>query len=102
MKECCREYLDGQFGGDQDVVAEIYSEYVSSMKEKAAEAEAALAAGDWDRLDKAAHTMKGNALMSGDTDTAAIAIGLREEAKLKDRAAAEASMAKIKEAVAGL
>ena len=30
MKECCRTYLDEQFGGDADVINEIYGEYVSS------------------------------------------------------------------------
>ena len=34
MKECCKQYLDEQFGGDADVMAEIYNEYVSSVGEK--------------------------------------------------------------------
>ena len=38
MKECCRKYLDEQFGGDADVVNEIYGEYVASAQQKAAEA----------------------------------------------------------------
>ena len=61
MKECCRKYLDEQFG-DDDVVKEIYDEYASSAHEKIAEAGAALAAGDWTTLDRVAHTLKGNAL----------------------------------------
>ena len=84
MKECCKKYLDEQFGGDADVVAEIYAEYVSSVKEKLDEARQALAAGDWTRLDRVAHTMKGNALAAGDTELAETAIELRKTAALAD------------------
>ena len=70
MKPCCEKYLNEQFGGDAEIVAEIYSEYVSSLKTKIAEAVAALDGGQWDVLDKAAHTIKGNALAAGDTETA--------------------------------
>ena len=35
MKECCRSYMEAEFGGDQDVIAEIYAEYAKSVKEKA-------------------------------------------------------------------
>ena len=84
MKECCRKYLDEQFGGDADVAAEIYAEYVSSIKEKLGEARQSLAAGDWTRLDRVAHTMKGNALAAGDTELAETAIELRKTAALAD------------------
>ena len=51
MKACCKAYLDEQFGGDADVTAEIYGEYVSSVKEKIPEIEASLASAQWDVLD---------------------------------------------------
>ena len=85
MKESCKAYLDEQFGGDADVVNEIYGEYVSSVGEKLAEAEAALSAGEWDVLDKVAHAVKGNALSAGDQDMADVAIALRSAAKLQER-----------------
>ena len=34
MKECCRKYLNEQFGDDAEVLAEIYSEYVASVRAK--------------------------------------------------------------------
>ena len=34
MKECCKQYLDEQFGGDADIVAEVYKEYVTSVGAK--------------------------------------------------------------------
>ena len=85
MKECCRKYLTEQFGGDAEVVDAIYAEYVSSIGAKMAEADVALNAGAWDALDRAAHTVKGNALAAGDTQMAEAAIALRNAAKLQER-----------------
>ena len=89
MKECCRQYLTEQFKDDPDVVDAIYAEYVSSIGAKMAETDAALAAGAWDVLDKAAHTVKGNALAAGDQQMADAAIALRNAAKLQERDQAE-------------
>ena len=97
MKECCRKYLDEQFGGDADVMGEIYSEYVSSVGAKLAEADAALAAADWKTLDHVAHTMKGNALAAGDAEMSETAIALRKAAALSDAASAASLVAKLRE-----
>ena len=97
MKECCKAYLDEQFGGDADVTAEIYGEYVSSVGEKIAVAERALAAPDWTALDRAAHTLKGNALAAGDQEMADTAIELRKAAALADAGGSSALIAKLKE-----
>ena len=102
MKECCRKYLDEQFGGDADVVGEIYSEYVSSVGVKLAEADAALAAADWKALDHVAHTVKGNALAAGDEAMADAAISLRKASALADASEAASLMAKLKELAAQL
>ena len=97
MKECCRVYLDEQFGGDADVIGEIYGEYVSSLKEKLQEADATCAALEWDKLDKVAHTIKGNALATGDNVMAETAIALRKACALKDESEADALIAKLRE-----
>ena len=102
MKECCEKYLNGQFGGDADIVGEIYGEYVSSVDAKLAECDGALADGDWTRLDRAAHTIKGNALAAGDTVMADTAIALRNAAKLNERSEAASLIAKLKEFRAAL
>ena len=96
MKECCEKYLNGQFGNDAEVVDAIYAEYVSSINAKAAEADAALAAGAWDALDKVAHTIKGNALSAGDNDMAQLGIELRQAAKLQDSSHASSLVEGIK------
>ena len=102
MKPDCRKFLEEQFDGDQDTVEEIYAEYVSSAREKVGEMSAATEAEAWDNLDKLAHTVKGNALVAGDTETVETAIALRGAAKLKDRAQAGALVARLKELVAAL
>jgi len=102
MKECCRVYLDEQFGGDADVIAEIYGEYVSSIEAKLAEAGAARAASEWEKLDKVAHTIKGNALAAGDGEMAETAIALRKACALKDAAEADALIARLRELQKGL
>ena len=95
MKECCKQYLDGQFGGDADVVGEIYGEYAASMREKMAEAKAALAAKEWEPLDKIAHAIKGNALAAGDQEMADTAIALRNAAKLASEDEAASLISRI-------
>ena len=102
MKPCCKAFLDEQFGGDEEIVAEIYAEYVSSLHAKAKEAAERLAAGDWTRLDESAHTIKGNALVAGDTETADAAIELRGAAKLGDAPRAGELIARITELAAQL
>ena len=96
MKACCKEYLVEQFG-DEDVVNEIYAEYVESMKTKLSETDAARASGDWLQVDRAAHAMKGNALAAGDNAVAEAAIALRNAAKLQNAAEADGLIAQLKE-----
>ena len=102
MKECCRKYLTDQFGDDEEVVNEIYSEYVSSIHAKLAEIDAALSAGEWDALDKAAHAVKGNSLATGDQQMADTAIALRNAAKLQERDQSAQLIASMKELAAQL
>ena len=83
MKECCKEYLNEQFGGDAGTIETVYALYVESVGEKLTEAKDALAGGDWGKLDAAAHTLKGNALAAGDKSMADVAIELRNAAKLQ-------------------
>ena len=101
MKQCCNDFLMEQFG-DQDVVNEIYEEYAHSIREKIPEAEEARNSGDWTALDHIAHAVKGNALATGDSDVADTAIALRNAAKLTDKEASQALIAKLKEFAAGI
>lgn len=97
MKACCKEFLGEQFDGDGSVMEDIYAEYVSSTREKLEEIARATGAGDWDALDRLAHTVKGNALAVGDQEMAETAISLRGAAKLSDADAAGADLARMRE-----
>ena len=83
--------------GDEEVVNEIYAEYVASVREKMPELEAALTAENWTALDPLAHAVKGNALATGDTDMANTAVALRVAAKMSDKDTAQSLFAKMKE-----
>ncbi len=96
MKQCCKDYLMEQFG-DEDIVKEIYAEYVKSIGEKLPELETALNSENWTSVDALAHAVKGNALATGDNAMADVAITLRSAAKLSDRAAAASLIGKMKE-----
>ena len=96
MKQCCKDYLMEQFG-DEEVIGEIYEEYVASIHEKTPEIDTALANENWTALDQLAHAVKGNALATGDNDVAEAAIALRIAAKMSDKATAGSLIAKMKE-----
>ena len=96
MKQCCKDYLMEQFG-DEEVVNEIYAEYVKSIHEKLPELEEALKAENWTVLDQVAHAVKGNALATGDQAAADMAISLRNAAKMSEKDNASFLIEKLKE-----
>jgi len=102
MKKCCEDYLNEQFCGDAEVVAEIYGEYASSVRAKIADATAAFKSGDWQLLDRVAHTVKGNALAAGDQEMADAAIALRKAAALGDASESSRFLAAMSAAAEGL
>jgi HPt (histidine-containing phosphotransfer) domain-containing protein len=84
MKASCKQFLGEQFNHDDEVVAEIYAEYTGSLREKIGEIAEAADGSQWDLLDRLAHTVKGNALVAGDEETAETAIAMRSAAKLRN------------------
>ena len=102
MKTCCKAFLGEQFEGDEDVMQEIYAEYVSSMREKLPEIAGAADARAWEALDKLAHAVKGNALAVGDQDMADTAISLRGAAKLSNEDGAGDCIRRLRELTAEL
>lgn len=95
MKDDVRQWLNEQFGGDEETIAAVWDEYLNSATEKIAEGRAALAAFDFPLLDRIAHTLKGNALMVGDQASAAAGVALRDAAKASDPTAAERALDQI-------
>lgn len=98
MKECVKNWLTEQFGDADDVITEVWNEYIGTTTDRIAEARAALAAADFPQLDAIAHKLKGNALMVGDQPSATAAIELRDAAK----ASAADAAAKAIDALAAL
>ncbi len=96
MKKICSEFLMEQFG-DEDIVKEIYGEYVRSLLEKITEAKNALAESAWVPLDRVAHAVKGNALAAGDAPMAEVAVALRGAAKLANADDAASLIARLEE-----
>jgi len=95
MTEEIKAWLNGQFPGDEETIAAIWGEYVRSIGEKLPEARAALAISDFEKLDRLAHTLKGDALLVGDKPMAEGAIALRNAAKAADSDAAEQALARL-------
>ena len=95
MKDVVKAYLVKEFG-DEAVAEEIYAEYRSSTQPKLDESARALAARDFVLLDRAAHALKGNALMVGDPDALAAALALRDAAKAQDATAAGAALERVR------
>lgn len=79
-----KAWLHEQFGSDEETIRLVWNEYATSFAEKLAEANAALAAGDFPLLDRVAHALKGNALMVGDAPCVTVALSLRDAAKASD------------------
>jgi len=99
MKACCKAFLEEQFAGMDEVVAEIYSEFVASAGEKLGEIVSAAERKDWEAVDQLAHAVKGNALAVGDQDLASEAVALRGAAKLGDAGRAAECIARLRELV---
>ncbi len=89
MRECCRVWLSGQFGGDNALVDAVYGRYAVSIKAKVAEMRPLLASADWQGLDRAAHAVKGAALSAGDEPLADAAVSLRAAISAADAAERE-------------
>ena len=96
MKDSVHAYLIGEFG-NEDVVREIYAEYRSSTSAKIDESARALEAQDFVLLDRAAHALKGTALMVGDEEALAAALALRDAAKARNAASARNALASVRQ-----
>ena len=96
MKATVANWLNDQFGGEAEVIAAIWSEYLAGTEEKIGECDAALAVPDYPLLDRIAHTLKGNGLMVGNEEAAKAAIALRDASKVGDHAGCAAAIERIK------
>ena len=100
-----KEYRDTKAGiadakemledGDEEM-RELAKMELTELEEKIPELEAALTAENWAVLDTLAHAVKGNALATGDTDSANAAIALRIAAKMSNKDEANSHFEELK------
>ena len=95
MRECCKVWLSGQFGGDAAIVDVVYDKYAASIKSKVAELRPLLKSADWPALDREAHAVKGAALSAGDEPLANAAVSLRAAIAAADAAECERLTAEV-------
>jgi len=99
LRKETQDWLNEQFLGDKEMIATVWAEYERSAREKIESSRAALAASDYTRLDRLAHTLKGDALLVGDQAVVQEAIALRAAAVASDATGAATTLDRIAEAV---
>jgi len=102
MKESIRIWLVEQFGEDEELFNELYSQYAFDMKSIAAELDALCSAGDAATIGEKAHSMKGMALQIGDGETAELSRALQDAGRGGDVGACATIIPALKNAVAAL
>ena len=93
IKQCVRDWMTEQLGGDEEMLQSIYDEYKQTLAAQLAALSAARAAGDATQIDRALHTIKGSAAMVGDQEISQIAANARPVAS--DAAALDAAQAQL-------
>ena len=97
MNDNVRQWMNEQFEGDSETIALVWGEYLNETAVKLDAVRTALAASDFPELDRLAHTLKGNALMVGDTALVQASISLRDAAKASDAEASGRALARLAE-----
>ena len=87
-----KEVLGGE---DEEMLNTIYGEYLALLDGQIAQARVDLAAGDFEALNRTAHTLKGSTASVGDTEMFDAVIVMRDAAKAADAAAAAAAVAAL-------
>jgi len=100
MSELCPEPIDlarlrARFDDDQDLLAEIFSVFISESPGRRTDLEAALAAGDLTRLAGLAHSLKGVAATLFAEPLRQAAYALEQAARAGDAAAAQAAVVTV-------
>ena len=78
MKQKIREWLTQQFGDDEALFAELYSQYEGDMKSGVEVLRTAFKDGDIAAMTQKAHALKGISLMIGDEDVSAVCLTLEQ------------------------
>ena len=85
MKQKIRDWLTQQFGNDEALFAELYSQYEGDMKSGIETLQTAIKDGDIAAMTQKAHALKGISLMIGDEDVSALCLTLERVCKANDK-----------------
>ncbi len=97
QKETAKAYLKQQLSvEDPQLIDDIYSEFLTTFKQKLAEAGDAFGRKDWQALATAAHTLKGDAAIVGLMPLRGLAMELQDAAKNANSDACEKLFAALK------
>ena len=85
MKQKIRDWLTQQFGNDEALFAELYSQYEGDMKSGIETLQTGFKDGDIAAMAQKAHALKGISLMIGDEDVSALCLTLERACKANDK-----------------
>ncbi len=102
MKAMIRDWLKQQFGDDESLICELYSQYRVDMEAGLQVVKEIFATEDDMKLREKAHAMKGLALIVGDKETANVLIALQHACEVKERDTQEGLVEKLDALVAAM
>ncbi len=102
MKPMIREWLKQQFGDDEALFCELYSQYRMDMETGLVALREIRATEDGEKMRQKAHALKGIALVVGDQETADVCIALQNAGVARDLAQQDALIAKLSQLVAAM
>ena len=102
MKPMIRVWLKQQFGDDESLFCELYSQYRMDMEAGMKALREIRASEDGEKLRQKAHALKGIALVVGDQETANVCIALQHAAEARELAQQDALISQLATLVSAL
>ena len=102
MKQSIRDWLAQQFGEDEALCTELYSQYSADMAAGVKALQEFAETGDIASMVPKAHALKGIALMIGDEETAELCLMLERVCKQGDKAALASTLKSLADEVSSL
>ncbi|MGN0879982.1 MAG: Hpt domain-containing protein [Oligosphaeraceae bacterium] len=97
MSDAVHNYLLEQVG-DEDLLQDIYAEFLTSFRTGLDAFRAAMGDQDQDRMRRTAHTLKGNASIVGETAMKQLAIDMENGVIAQNRDAYQNALVQLEEA----
>ena len=102
MKAMIRDWLKQQFGDDESLICELYSQYRIDMEAGLQALKEIYTMEDDMKLREKTHAMKGMALIVGDQETANVLVALQHACEVKERDTQEGLIEKLDALIAAM